>query len=201
MDLHLSVEISQRRGSALAIELAKTKDELKQMPLVELAWEILKAKKEPFYFRDLMNEIQVLRGMSEAEVMDVIARLYTEINIDGRFVCIGQNVWGLKRWYPVDKGTEKGLSGKRFVRRSGDAFSDDDEDLDEDFEDIVVEDEVDDLVLFGTADDEEASDDDAEEDLVIEDEDNLFSEDEEESIEEEPLLDEEEDSDDEDEED
>lgn len=160
----------------MAMELARSTQELKQMPLVELAWEILKFKKEPYYFRDLMKEIQALRGMSEDEVMEVIARLYTEINIDGRFVCIGHNVWGLRRWYPVDKGPEKSLSGKRFVRRSGDGFSDDDEDLD-DFDDPETEEaELDDDVAFVEDPDVEAEEEEDEEaDLVVEDEDEVFA--------------------------
>ena len=44
-----------------------------------------------------------LKGLSEDKVMQVIAQLYTEINIDGRFACVGTNLWGLKRWYPVEK--------------------------------------------------------------------------------------------------
>jgi len=126
----------------VAITLSKSNDEIQQLPLVELAWEILRSKKEPIYFREIMREIQTLRGMSEEAVMDVIARLYTEINIDGRFVCVGQNVWALKRWYAVDKVSDRAPSaGKKFVRRSGDAFSDDDEDLDEDFDELAHEDE------------------------------------------------------------
>lgn len=133
------------------------------MPLVELAYEILKAKGEPLYFRELMREVQALRGMSEEEAMEVIARLYTEINIDGRFVCIGQNVWGLKRWYPVDKVAERTLGGKRFIRGSGDAFSDEDEDLelDEYDEDLVDDEESDEVALYG---DEETGLSDVDED-------------------------------------
>lgn len=186
----------------MAAELAKTADELKQMPLVELAWEILRVKQEPYYFRDLMKEIQRLRDMSEADVTDIIARVYTEINIDGRFVCVGHNVWGLKRWYPVDKGTEKQVSSKRFVRQSGDAFSDDDEDLDEDFELVVEEEPDDDIVFVGPGPVETSDDDDDEDGLVVEDEDNLFSEDDDAALteDEDPALDgeAEEESDDED---
>lgn len=113
------------------------------MPLVELAHEIVKAESEPVYFRDLMETIKKLRGMSDDEVTEVIARLYTEINLDGRFVCVGQNMWGLKRWYPVDKGADRASNSKRFVRRpSGDAFSDDDDadsDYDEDDTDAAVD--------------------------------------------------------------
>ncbi|MBX5436127.1 MAG: DNA-directed RNA polymerase subunit delta [Alicyclobacillaceae bacterium] len=158
----------------VSVTLSKSPEELRQLPLVELAWEILNAKREPYYFRDLMNEIQQLRGMTDAEVMDVIARLYTEINIDGRFICIGQNVWGLKRWYPVDKVADKTLSGKRFLRRSGDAFSDDDEEIDEEFEEeeLTAEEDADEAVgLYGdgeAVDELEPVLDDVEEELELE---------------------------------
>ncbi|OFW75819.1 MAG: DNA-directed RNA polymerase subunit delta [Alicyclobacillus sp. RIFOXYA1_FULL_53_8] len=170
----------------MAITLAKSQEEIMQLPLVELAWEILKAKKEPFYFRDLMDEIQTLRGMSKEQVLDVIARLYTEINVDGRFLCIGQNVWGLKRWYPVDKTAEK-ATGKRFVRSTGDAFSDDDEDLDEDYDDdVVLPDEIEEPPLFA-ADDEDAEEE-AEEFEAAEDDADFVEEEDGELAEGEPLL-------------
>lgn len=170
----------------MAIALSKSDDEIQQLPLVELAWEILKSKKEPIYFREIMREIQVLRGMTEEAVMDVIARLYTEINIDGRFVCVGQNVWALKRWYAVDKVTDRApTAGKKFVRRSGDAFSDDDEDLDEDFEELGQDDDAEDLfdeedsdVRPGFVEEDVVEDDDAEvdEEDAVETEDGFVEE-------------------------
>lgn len=146
----------------MAVTLAKSEDEIRQLPLVELALEILKVGKEPTYFRDLMKEIQTLRGMSDDEVMHIIARLYTDMNIDGRFVCIGQNIWGLKRWYPADKTAEKAISGKRFIRKSDDAFSDDDEDDDDDFGTITDDEDADDILAEAGADtvDTESADDD-----------------------------------------
>lgn len=161
----------------MALSISKTNEEIQQLPLVELACEILKSRKEPYYFRDLMTEIQTLRNMSEAEVTDVIARLYTEINIDGRFICIGQNIWGLKRWYPVDKVADRAPSGKKFVRSTGDAFSDDDEDLDDYDEEVEVEDDLDDEVVAIVDDDSHEADaefDDAHED----EEETEYSEDE-----------------------
>jgi DNA-directed RNA polymerase subunit delta len=186
----------------MTIALSKSKDEIGQMPLVELAFEILRAKKEPFYFRDLMKEIQALREMTEDEVNEVIARLYTEINIDGRFTCVGQNVWGLSRWYPVDKATERSSSSKKFVRRSsGDAFSDDDED-DEEFDDIGSDEDAEDSDSIFTdsgdtetedADVESIDEDDAEEEEDLSDEEELDAEFEEEPLAEEDDEDEEED--------
>jgi DNA-directed RNA polymerase subunit delta len=62
-----------------------TGEKAKEMPMVDLAFELLKAVNTPFYYRDLMTEIAKIKGLSEQEVMQVIAQLYTEINIDGRF--------------------------------------------------------------------------------------------------------------------
>ena len=138
----------------MTASLSKSADEIQQLPLVEIAYELLKAKKEPIYFRDIMEEIRTLRAMTEEEAMDVIARLYTEINIDGRFIHLGQNVWGLKRWYPVEKANERPQSSKRFVRSSGDAFSDDDELLDD------YDEEEDSIAEVGDSEDETEDGDD-----------------------------------------
>lgn len=150
-------------------------NEVKELPLVDLAYKILQETNKPFYYRDLMAEVARLRGMSEDEVNEVIARLYTEINVDGRFVHIGNNVWGLKRWYPVDKAMDKS-GGKQFIRREVDWDEDDDdvdlyeeEELEADEEGFGDEDEED---LEPDADDQDdlVSDDDFQDD-ILEDED------------------------------
>ncbi|WP_025718441.1 DNA-directed RNA polymerase subunit delta, partial [Paenibacillus polymyxa] len=76
-------------------------EKVHETPMVDLAFMVLKAANTPYYYRDLMKEVAKLRGFSDEEINDVIAQLYTEINIDGRFACVGTNLWGLKRWYPV----------------------------------------------------------------------------------------------------
>ncbi|KPV42792.1 DNA-directed RNA polymerase subunit delta [Alicyclobacillus ferrooxydans] len=171
----------------MTASLSKSADEIQQLPLVEIAYELLKAKKEPIYFRDIMEEIRTLRGMTEEEAMDVIARLYTEINIDGRFIHLGQNVWGLRRWYPVEKANERPQSSKRFVRSSGDAFSDDDElldDYDEEEDSIAEIGEAEDDTEDGDDYDKLNSDDDFDENDDTEDADDDFDGDEDSDVEE-----------------
>jgi len=109
-------------------------EQAKEMPMVDLAFELLKAANTPFYYRDLMAEIAKIKGLSEDDVMNVIAQLYTEINIDGRFACVGTNLWGLKRWYPVEKSEDAVGSGKRPR-----IINDEDDDLDD--EDLFAEEE------------------------------------------------------------
>jgi len=103
-------------------------DQAKELPMVDLAFLVLKAANTPFYYRDLMLEIAKIKDFSDEEVMQVIAQLYTEINVDGRFACVGNNLWGLKRWYPIDNKSDDAMGNTKRPR----IINDEDDDLDED---------------------------------------------------------------------
>jgi DNA-directed RNA polymerase subunit delta len=166
-------------GSCVSAEyvLKLDSEKIREMPMVDLAFEVLKAANTPFYYRDLMNEIAKLRGFSEDQINEVIAQLYTEINIDGRFACVGSNVWGLKRWYPVERDTDGSVAtGTKRPRIIND---DDDDD-----EDVYADDEEETF----TAEEETF-------DLFDEDREEIFDEGEESTeVDEEVALDEDEDS-------
>lgn len=147
-----------------AYSLKISPEQAKEMPMVDLAFEVLKSANTPYYYRDLMAEIAKIKGFSEEQVMQVIAQLYTEINVDGRFACVGNNLWGLKRWYPIDNKADDMASAKRPR-----IINDDDDDLDEE---EYMEEEEDSYV--SDDDDFDAFDEDREEMLGDEDED-LFS--------------------------
>lgn len=151
-------------------------DKIKEIPMVDLAFMILKAANTPYYYRDLMNEVAKLRGMSEEEVNDAIAQLYTEINIDGRFACVGTNLWGLKRWYPIEKSEDAvgNVKRPRIINDEDDDLEDDEfsdeEDTyasDDDFDSIDDEDSEDEL--FAEDDDDDVDVDDEEDPLIDED--------------------------------
>ncbi|QMV42572.1 DNA-directed RNA polymerase subunit delta [Cohnella cholangitidis] len=181
-------------------------EKIREMPMVDLAYELLKTANTPFYYRDLMMEIAKMRGLTESQVTDVIAQLYTEINIDGRFACVGGNVWGLKRWYPVERSDDPMNGGAKRPRIINDDDDEDDDDLygedddnasaddetydlfDEDREEVFEEGEeaaeADEEVLIEEDDDAEieedleGKDDDDEDEFDDEDEDDLADEDE-----------------------
>jgi DNA-directed RNA polymerase subunit delta len=112
-----------------AYTLKITAEKAKEVPMVDLAFEILKSANTTFYYRDLMQEIAKIKELSEEEMMQVIAQLYTEINIDGRFACVGGNMWGLKRWYPIEKGDDNVTGGGSRPRIINDDFEEEDEDI------------------------------------------------------------------------
>ncbi|CAM4500559.1 DNA-directed RNA polymerase subunit delta [Paenibacillus typhae] len=158
-------------------------EKVKEMPMVDLAFLVLKAANTPYYYRDLMVEVAKLRGMTEEQTNDTIAQLYTEINIDGRFACVGTNLWGLKRWYPLERSDDPVGNSKRPR-----IINDEDDDLEDD--DFAEEDdnysaEEEDFDAIDEDRDDLYSDDDSEEevddDVVIDDDDIDEDEDEEDS--------------------
>lgn len=159
---------------AVNYSLKITPEQAKEMAMVDLAFHILKASNTSFYYRDLMAEVAKHKGIPDSEIKDVIAQLYTEINIDGRFACIGNNTWGLKRWYPLDKMDDAVGTADRPRIINDDDDDDDDleelaEELEEEFEELGADDE--------DVDDDEIDEDSAEEDEAL-DEDDLDDEDE-----------------------
>ncbi|QJC50353.1 DNA-directed RNA polymerase subunit delta [Paenibacillus albicereus] len=141
-------------------------ERLREMPMVDLAFEVLKAANTPYYYRDLMKEIAKYRGLTEEEVNNVIAQVYTEINIDGRFACVGSNTWGLKRWYPVEKNEDPITNAKRPRIINDDDDLEDEEPFEAEEEDTYAEGEED----FDLFDEDREFDESEEEDAEAVDE-------------------------------
>jgi len=175
-----------------------SKEQLKELSLIEMAYEFLKGSKQPISFHDLIKEIAAATEISEANIKSRIAQFYTDINIDGRFLSLGDNRWGLRVWYPIDTQEEEVVTVIKPKKKKAKKVVDEDEiedfdEIDEDYDelddfadedDILDEDEDD---LLDDLDDVDEIDDD--DDDVIEDDDE-FDLDEEEELDE--VLDEEE---------
>ncbi|MDN4524760.1 DNA-directed RNA polymerase subunit delta [Fictibacillus fluitans] len=151
------------------MSLIKThsKEEIMEMAMVEIAFEILKEEKDTISFYDLVKRIKDLKGISEAAVQRRLAHFYTDMNIDGRFVSLGDNKWGLKAWYPIESSEEElGNTNKPTKRKKVVAEDEDFEDYDEDFEEEDFDAlDADDEFAKASTDDDEDDDDDEDEDL------------------------------------
>lgn len=115
------------------------REQIQEMPMVDLAFEVLKATNTPMYYRDLMMEIAKIRELDPDAINDVIAQVYTEINVDGRFACVGSNNWGLKRWYPIERNEDPITNAKRPRIINDDDDDDDDIYADEEEETYTAE--------------------------------------------------------------
>ncbi|HDR7913124.1 TPA: DNA-directed RNA polymerase subunit delta [Bacillus wiedmannii] len=154
-------------------------EELKECSMIEVVHSVLGDKRQATTFNELVREIAQVLGLSQEQVNAKLAQFYTDLNIDGRFINLGENRWGLRSWYPYEQIDEEILpqpkpKKKRKVEEDGfDDYIEEDEDEFSDAEGNAEE-EVEDLdkVL------EEEDGDDEDLDDLDEDDDDDFAEEE-----------------------
>lgn len=149
-----------------------SQEQLKEMSLVEIAYLILSEKKQAITFKEMMDEITRLLDLTQEQVEERIAQFYTDLNIDGRFICIGENNWGLRSWYPYDQIEEETQPIVKTKKKKGKKVLDDDLDLD-DFEDMDDDLDFDDMEDYDDEEIDEDDDDFDEEDDDLDDDDLL----------------------------
>ena len=147
-----------------------------ELSLVEVAHAILEAKNEVLDFNQLLVEIQEYMELSDEALESRMARFYTDLNIDGSFISLGDNRWGLRAWYPIDSIDEEiatsmedeEVKKPRKKRKKVNAFGSDDL---IDYNDDDPEDEE-------LIDDEDLDSDDLDDDIDVELDDDVDEEDE-----------------------
>ncbi|EJP86507.1 DNA-directed RNA polymerase subunit delta [Bacillus cereus] len=145
-------------------------EELKECSMIEVVHSVLGNKRQATTFNELVQEIAQVLGLSQGQVNTKLAQFYTDLNIDGRFINLGENRWGLRSWYPYEQIDEEILpqpkpKKKRKVEEDGfdDYIEEDDveEEVEEEVEDVV---DLDKVLEDEDADDEDDDLDDLEED-------------------------------------
>jgi DNA-directed RNA polymerase subunit delta len=147
-----------------------TQEELHEMSLIEITYQMLSEGKQPIAFIDLVDKITDLIGSTRSDVKDNISQFYTDLNIDGRFLNVGGNTWGLKGWYSVEQAEDDIVPTVKTKKKKVKLLDEDlDDYIDLDDEDLEYEDDLDD---FDEIDDDEEEVEDLEEvdDLVEVDE-------------------------------
>ncbi len=63
--------------------------------MIEVAHAILKQRGgDVIPFADLVNEVQEYLAKSDEEIRDRLSQFYTDLNVDGSFISLGDNLWG-----------------------------------------------------------------------------------------------------------
>src|SRR6478609_9160216 len=120
------------------------------MSMIEIAYALLEEKtdRQAMSFQEIIAEIKAAAEMSDQELKTRLAQFYTDINIDGRFLTVGDNHWGLRGWYPFDQAEEEVIPvAKPKKKKAKKAVVEEVEDIDEleEDEDDLAEDDFDDL--------------------------------------------------------
>ena len=132
--------------------------EKSELSMIEVARAILetRGRHHEMYFNDLVNEIQNYLEKSNSDIREALPLFYTELNVDGSFIPLGDNKWGLRSWYAIDEVDEEIITleeddeetPKKRKKKRVNAFMDgdenaidyndddpEDEDLDNDYDD------------------------------------------------------------------
>ncbi|WP_053216145.1 DNA-directed RNA polymerase subunit delta [Guptibacillus hwajinpoensis] len=147
-------------------------EDIQETSMIDIMYFILQDEKKPVSFYKLMDQIGKMKGLSSAQLQEMLAEVYTNLNTDGRFVTLGDNQWGLKGWYPVEQSQEELATTIKPKKRK--KSSDDDElGFDEDAEDDLEDLEVDDLDDFDDDDFDDDTEDLDDEDIDEDDDDDV----------------------------
>jgi len=171
-------------------------EDIIKMSMIELANLVLSEKGKAVPFKELFDEVADVKEFTDDQRGTYIAQLYTDLNVDGRFVNMGSNTWGLKRWYPVNqvmeetKAAPKKKMKKKPVKKKPEIKEDeeaDNLDSDGDLEELTadfskldgkddIDEEVEDLDIFAEELEMDAEYDDELDDDLDEEEDEFEEE-------------------------
>lgn len=164
-----------------------TLEEREEMSFIEIAQYLLEEKKQAIQFEELIAEIANYLELSEAKRRSRMLQFYTDLNVDGRFLALGENRWGLKEWYPFEQVDEEIIAPvkPKKKKKAKPVFEEDEELLELEEEDLDYDPDADDEdleedeSLEALREEEEAEYDDEE---LLDDEDYDLEDEEEEDI-------------------
>jgi DNA-directed RNA polymerase subunit delta len=82
----------------------KNRDELS---MIEVARAILEDHGKRMAFADIVNAVQKYLGKSDEEIRQRLPQFYTDLNTNGEFISMGENVWALRKWFPYESVDEE----------------------------------------------------------------------------------------------
>ena len=174
-----------------------SQEELHEESLIDLAFAVLEERRETMTYQELVDELTKLLGVPKDEMKQRFVQFYTDLNVDGRFLILGENRWGLREWYPVEQIEEesaptvkarKKKAKKKVVEEEEDDVEElelDEDDLDEfddDFDDDDDDDDDDDtpddtpavadadVEVLNFDEDDDDDDDEIGDGMIVEDE-------------------------------
>lgn len=139
-------------------------EQLTEESLINLAYGVLVEHKKPLAFKEIITAIENLNARTPEEIKANLNQFYTDVNIDGRFLILSENIWGLREWYGIDQVEEEIAPTVKVRKKKAAEVEDEDE--------LEIEEEIELVDDFDSYDDDQ---DDKEDDelagLVVVDED------------------------------
>ena len=107
---------------------------MNEKSLLDYGFDVLSASSEPVKFIDLFNKAIELSGLelSEADLKVRMAKFYTQLSLDGRFITLTDNYWDLRSRHKFEQVHLDMI----------DAYSDEDDEVDDEEEEKLMRQEL-----------------------------------------------------------
>ncbi|WP_281186884.1 DNA-directed RNA polymerase subunit delta [Staphylococcus schleiferi] len=84
-----------------------TQEMVDEKSFIDMAYTLLSEQNQTMNLYDIIDEFKRIGHYEDDQIEDRIVQFYTDLNTDGRFLSVGDNIWGLRDWYSVDDIEEK----------------------------------------------------------------------------------------------
>lgn len=78
-----------------------------ELSMIEVARAILEDHGKRMAFADIVNAVQKYLHKSDEEIRERLPQFYTDMNTNGEFISMGENVWALRSWFPYESVDEE----------------------------------------------------------------------------------------------
>lgn len=153
-----------------------TKEMMDENSFIDMSYIYLQDKGKETDLYEIIDKFKAVGEYNDSEIEQRVLQFYTDLNTDGRFLSIGEGVWGLRDWYSMDDISDKIAPT---IHKIDLAVEEEPEILEEDPEEVfdqdkaLVEDDTEDLDTPVENDDEDDIDEAIGEDLEYDDTDDL----------------------------
>ena len=156
-----------------------TQEMVDEKSFIDMAYTLLSEQNQTMNLYDIIDEFKRIGHYEDDQIEDRIVQFYTDLNTDGRFLSVGDNIWGLRDWYSVDDIEEKIAPT---IQKFDILDEDDEEDKnltlgeDDPEGDINIPNHTDDQEGLADPEDERVEDEIEDSDLVVEDDEEEIDE-------------------------
>lgn len=84
-----------------------TQEMMDEKSFIDMAYTLLSEQNETMNLYDIIASFKRIGHYEDEQIENRVVQFYTDLNTDGRFLSVGDNVWGLRDWYSVDDIEEK----------------------------------------------------------------------------------------------
>lgn len=78
-----------------------------ELSMIEVARAILEDHGKRMAFADIVNAVQKYLNKSDEDIRKRLPQFYTDMNTNGDFISMGENVWALRSWFPYESVDEE----------------------------------------------------------------------------------------------